>query len=222
MTFSVSHNRKVSDIDLVMTLLALKKLGRVGRYELSKALDIGEGVARRILTILAAEELVVPLRYKGCKLTRKGEASLNDLLSKLGVVAIHELNAGFLKVGPVSTAVHLANKADKLPPLFRLRDAAVLAGADGLTVVVYKDSSLYVPAVDLRLDDCYDLYRKFEESFDLRENDVLVIGSGKNYFKALKGALAAAFLIQEHSKKVPEGVKGVTCERKMKFIRSTQ
>jgi hypothetical protein len=102
------------------------------------------------------------------------------------------VNARGLVVGDFDVAVLVRGRAERVKDGLRQRDEAVKAGAAGATTLVFRGGRLLMPP-ETDLDTGYpQLARQVRAAFELREGDVIVIGSAGDLRAAEDGALAAA------------------------------
>ena len=177
-----------------LLLLILQIEGPVGRYALKDMAGMAdhEGVVRLMLTELKEDGHVTPTR-QGNVLTDKGERFLARRLKDHAIIALKELRVPMLMSGPAAVGVHLRRKAETIPPLIELRDAAVRAGATGSTLLVFKDGLLTVPNVYPNLACVHaETNHHLMKTFDLSEDDLLIIISASTTWKAYEGAIATA------------------------------
>ncbi|MBI2657770.1 hypothetical protein HYX08_03695 [Candidatus Woesearchaeota archaeon] len=181
-------------IDVLRCFLRLNK--NIGRQELARSLELGEGTSRTMLEILKSKKLLDSAK-KGHFLSKKGSDELAKLQSCISMpkrISLNSIYPGLKKVGVVIRG------ASGLGKLYRLRDIAVKNGAEGAIILKFEEK-LYAPESDYMQD-----YRELELLFDLRKNDTVAIafsGSGKN---AETGALAIAMELSDVLKKFVEGL----------------
>ena len=76
------------------------------------------------------------------------------------------------------------------------RDAAVRAGAEGATTIVYENGKLIIPTVSSDLSESFpELSSQLTQALAPNEGDLIIIGSGKDFKSAEYGALAAAWTL---------------------------
>lgn len=165
-----------------MALELISKYTRIGRKQLAKRLDVGEGSVRTILNQLKTRGLITSSRG-GHALTPKGERWLARLQKFVRV------EAGKLAVGKVSVATVVRGAAAKVKRGLEQRDAAIKAGARGATVLVFRGGEFRLPG------EFMEVGKKEGEAliaaFKPRESDVVVIGTGDDTLTAELGARAA-------------------------------
>ncbi len=167
-------------------LRAIGRSGPVGRQKLSLVLGLGEGSVRTIVNFLTARGLVLA-DEAGMRLTAKGAREVEAAGFSMATV-----NARGLCVGDCDVAVLVRGKAGLVRDGLRQRDEAVKAGAAGATTLVFRSGRLLMPP-GTDMDTGYpQLARQVRAAFELREGDVIVIGSAGDLRAAEDGALAAA------------------------------
>lgn len=89
---------------------------------------------------------------------------------------------------------HLRNRAHLVTDGVRQRDAALRAGASGATTLIQEsDPESLVMPVDHQVSKLEAI--SLLEHFNLREKDVLLIGSGSSWVVARLGMFAAAITL---------------------------
>jgi hypothetical protein len=102
--------------------------------------------------------------------------------------------------GKPAVAIQLAEKYQRGMTGIPQRDEAVKAGADGSIIMVVRSGKLLLPpdnkdAAELSPVD----NSRLTETLTLGENDLIVIGFGKDQRRALAGAIAAALSLGPNS-----------------------
>jgi DNA-binding MarR family transcriptional regulator len=166
-----------------MALELIAKHERIGRKQLAKELDIGEGSMRTILNQLKKQNLITSSRG-GHALTAKGRRLLGKAPKFI------QIDVGGLAVGKVSVATLVKKAGKKVKRGIEQRDAAIKAGADGATALVFRGGKFRFP------DGFLGVKKAINESlvkvFGPSEGDVLIIGSASDPLKAERGARASA------------------------------
>ena len=150
-------------IDILRCFLRFNK--NIGRQELAKELEIGEGTVRTILEMLKSRKLLDSTK-KGHFLSRKGEEMLNQINNVVKItknIASKNLYPDFKKIGV------LLEYGSSLKELYKLRDIAVKHGADGALILKF-DKKLYALESDFGQD-----YKELEKLFNFKNDDVLAI-----------------------------------------------
>lgn len=187
-SFSVFH--------AVKSLESIAKAGPIGRSSLSLRLETGEGATRTLLNRLKSHGLIM-VSKKGCSLTKKGEKIWSEYQSLFPRKVSLEKNE--LSLAACNVAVQTRDGADKVHAGVEQRDAAIIAGAKGAITLLFRSGKLSLPSVSEDVARDYPIaFRQISEKFDLKENDVVVIGSADTWVKAENGALAAAWTLIEN------------------------
>jgi hypothetical protein len=114
-------------------------------------------------------------------------------LKELSIKEIKEIDIDELKTSGESVVIHLRNLEYNVRNGLEQRDAAVKAGANGATTLIFKNGVLYIPFTFQKPEELpKELSQIFKDQFNLRNGDVLIIGFGRDKAKALEGALAAS------------------------------
>src|SRR3989338_281588 len=187
--FMVGNIPNFTKIDILRCFLRFNK--NIGRQELAKELEIGEGTVRTILEMLKSRKLLDSTK-KGHFLSRKGEEMLNQINNVVKItknIVSKNLYPDFKKIGV------LLEYGSSLKELYKLRDIAVKHGADGALILKF-DKKLYAPESDFGQD-----YKELEKLFNFKNDDVLVIAFSNEKRKAENGALAIAMELNETLKK---------------------
>jgi DNA-binding MarR family transcriptional regulator len=178
----------------VLRSLGLIGAGKgIGRQQLSKELRLGEGTVRT---------LVNRLRGRGLLYTSRGGMTLTPEGRKL-LTAFEEIffAAKFpdtqMTVGSSNFAVLVKGAGKKIRRGVEERDAAIIAGADGATTLVYDGERLQMPGVEMELDP--STVDHIHRSLRPTMGDVIIIGSADDPFEAEIGAISAALNLLERS-----------------------
>ena len=170
-----------SQVRRALELIAERK--GLGRKQLAKELEIGEGSVRTILDRLKKQGFITSSRG-GHSITAKGRRELGKALE------FTRIDAGDLTVGDVDVATVVRKAAAKVKRGIEQRDEAIKAGADGATMLIFKGGKLRFPdgILEVRPEVGDELMRTFKP----REGDVIIIGTARDAVKAEAGAKAAA------------------------------
>lgn len=176
-------------IDILRCFLRFKH--NVGRQELAKGLELGEGTVRTILESLKSKKLLESTK-KGHFLSKKGSEVLSQIFEHIAMprdMAMQNLYPDLRK------AAVLIRNMPNLKGLYRLRDIAVRNGAEGAIILNY-NGKLYAPESDYEQD-----YMELERHFDFRNDDVLVIAFSGQKRLAENGAIAIAVELNDFLKR---------------------
>ncbi len=165
----------------------------IGRGNLAKRLEIGEGTARTIVNRLRNFDLIVTSKA-GCSLTRKGRAvwrEFEELFPKRAGIAQTELtNSEF------NYAFLVKNCGQNVKSGIEQRDAAIVAGAKGAVIIVSKQGHLVIESVSNRLEQRFPAAaNQIIGTFHPVDNDVVVLVGAASLWKAKLGAFAASWAL---------------------------
>ncbi len=171
-----------------MELIAQKP---IGRNKLSKELLLGEGVTRTLIERLKSNGLV-SIKKKGCVLSKKGKEYWDSLQAVFPKSVV--LGKSRLTLGRFNAALIVKGSGHRVRRGMEQRDAALMAGAEGATTLVFKDGRLAIPPGNQDIDERYPkIHDKLVDSLKPEENDVIVIGCADTLRMAEYGAWAAAW-----------------------------
>ena len=189
----------LTPVQLLNALVLIDQEGPVGRRALAQALQINDGVTRGLLERLAEQGLVEVGEGTGVKLSRNGRETLQKYLRQIGVKKITSLNETELVPGKASVGVQLSRKYKPGMTGVSQRDEAIKAGADGTITMAVVHGDLLIPPDGKKVKDLspHDNNR-LQEAFKLSENDLMVVGFGRDARRALSGALAAVLSLEKN------------------------
>jgi hypothetical protein len=178
---------RFADYHVYKTLAAISDGRRKGRKQLSDAVGVGEGSMRTILEYLRDHDLV-EIKQTGVSISKKGMDFLNGFPIQVGLITKSDSS-----IGQTSVAVLVRSMADRIKIGVEQRDAAVRAGAEGATTIVMKGGNLWI-IPDYNLDENKKAFAaEIRGIFQIKDGDVIIIGTGQDYRQAEDGALSAAF-----------------------------
>jgi len=174
---------KFKDYHIWKALQCIYTHGPVGRKRISLDLNIGEGSTRTVLTLLQDEGVLI-INKSGVVLTDKGMDLWKSVLMEVG----HSKMEG-LTIGEHDCIVRIPGKASSVKDGCKERDIAIIAGATGATTLVYRQGKVKFPDSDSAVDAATeDAIRK---AFNLREEDLIIVGTGRSEYLAELGAVSA-------------------------------
>jgi len=186
--------KKRSEIKELLMLLILNREGPVGRYRLKDMIDLAEheGLVRQMLADLQKQGCISASK-SGCALTQKGKTLLKKRLEALYIADIKPFDSPILRTEPASIGLHLQNRADKIDSAMKIRDIAVRGEATGATIILFKEGKLSIPSVPPDfLSENLSLVKKVHESFNLKENAVIVIVSADDKWRGFEASITIA------------------------------
>lgn len=187
----------------------------IGRYRLQKELLIGSGTARSLIKKLNQVTKFIRVltdenKRKGHILTKSGFEFLKKLKQK--ILLIEEGEPSILKdiiIKPEGNHIFFCivrEAIEKISNGIEQRDAAIKIGGVGATCLLFNGKNLIFPSLSHdhdekgqeRVDEeifkyIYTLIKK--NNYNIKENDVIIIGLGNNPEKARLAALNAALTI---------------------------
>ncbi len=178
---------KFNDYHIWKAIECLDSTNPVGRKRLSQLLSIGEGSTRTILSILQDQGLIT-IGKSGILLTDTGR----DLKNRYHMDGA-ELDISDRTIGDFDYAVRVPKRAKDVRYGSEERDAAIKSGATGATTLVFSGGKLTFPGSEYPVE--HDVSSKVMAKFDLRNDDVVIIGTGPNLAVAEMGAVTAGLTI---------------------------
>ncbi|MEM3402109.1 MAG: DUF4443 domain-containing protein [Candidatus Hadarchaeales archaeon] len=175
---------KFAEVYPSIVLRAIAAHGRIGRKHLAKELKIGEGSIRTILNRLEKEGLISSSRG-GHVITLAGK----KVLEKEVFVRV---KAKGLTVGKANVATLVRGGAKKVKLGLEERDEAIKVGARGATVLVFRKGKLMVPGNVCEIDP--EAATEIISALHPADGDLIIIGTGDDFYSAEAGARAAALL----------------------------
>lgn len=178
---------KFNDYHMWKTFECLDEKTSVGRKKLSAMLGIGEGSTRTILSIIQEQNLI-SIGKSGISLTAKGAEFKKTMHMDVADVSISDLT-----IGDKDCAVRVPRMARNVRYGCEERDAAIKSGATGATTLVYSNGKLIFPGSDYPVEP--EIESKVRSVFSLKNDDVVIIGTGPTREMAEIGAVMAGLTI---------------------------
>ena len=206
----MSNNRmggpipKFNDYHLWKTIYYLDDEETIGRKRLSSLLDIGEGSTRTIISLLQSQG-IISINKSGIILTSAGMDLKKKTRMDLAPISVPELT-----IGEFNYAVRIPRVAHMISYGCEERDAAIEAGATGATTLVYVGGKLMFPGSEYHVDPTIE--NEIKSVFNLKNEDVIVIGTGKSIKSAEIGAVVAGIHIMG-GLKLSRGIKDIISTR---------
>ncbi len=195
---------KFNDYHLWKALYYLDDKEAIGRKKLSSLLDIGEGSTRTIISLLQNHG-IISINKSGIILTSTGMDLKKKTRMDLAPISIKELT-----IGEHNFAVRIPRLAHQVSYGCEERDAAIEAGATGATTLIYVNGALIFPGSEYRVDPTIE--NEIKSVFNLKNEDVIVIGTGQNIQLAEVGAVVAGIKIMG-GLKLSRGIKDIISTR---------
>lgn len=180
--------------DHVILMLALKLIGRTGRYYLVKVLGLGEGYIKDRLRELKEMGLIRVTR-SGSELNKDGLTYIDDYAFKVyGLISIRGIDLtkvfgkkyGFCIMGVLRSWMARLS-------IVEARDAGIRAGADAVLIMHSDCTKVDIPLTGLSLEQFDDaLASEIKSSYPCNSYVVAVCGS--SMYTAIRGLLSIAKL----------------------------
>lgn len=190
---------QLTPLQLLNALVLIEREGPLGRRALAQALEINDGVARGLLERLAEQKIIFVKKEAGVQLSEEGKKNLHKFLRQLSIKKILPLEDSDLVRSPAAIGVLLTRAYRPGITGIAQRDEAIKAGADGSITIAVQSGKLTIPPENKNIGEIApkDNARLYEE-FNPSDNDLIIIGFGKDSGRALAGALAAVLSLQKH------------------------
>ncbi len=178
---------KFNDYHIWKALECLDENVPVGRKRLSRLLNIGEGSTRTILSQLQDQGMIT-IGKSGIVLTGRGVDFKATYHMDVADIVINDLT-----IGDKDCAVRVPKRAKDVSYGCEERDVAIKSGATGATTLIYSNGNLTFPGSDYLVDD--EIATKVQSLFNLKNDDVIIIGTGPTRNIAELGAVTAGLTI---------------------------
>ncbi len=195
---------KFNDYHLWKALYYMDDEDAIGRKKLSSLLDIGEGSTRTIISLLQSHG-IISINKSGIILTNNGMDLKKKTRMDLAPIAIRELT-----IGEYNFAARIPRVAHMVSYGCEERDVAIEAGATGATTLVYVGGKLMFPGSEYHVDPTIE--SEIKDVFNLKNEDVIIIGTGKTMQLAEMGAVVAGIHIMG-GLKLSRGIKDIISTR---------
>lgn len=178
---------KFNDYHIWKAFQCLDGSSPVGRKKLSQLLGIGEGSTRTILSMMQ-EQSMITIGKSGILLTEVGTEFKKSVHMDIADITISDLT-----IGDRDCAVRVPKMARNVKYGCEERDAAIKSGATGATTLIYTNGKLIFPGSDYPVDS--EVETKIRSVFSLKNDDVVIIGTGPTRESAEIGAVIAGLTI---------------------------
>lgn len=178
---------KFNDYHIWKAFQCLDESNPVGRKKLSQLLGIGEGSTRTILSMMQ-EQNMITIGKSGILLTDAGIEFKKTVDMDVADISISDLT-----IGDKDCAVRVPKMARNVKYGCEERDAAIRSGATGATTLIYTSGKLIFPGSDYPVDR--EVEAKIRSVFSLKNDDVVIIGTGPTRESAEIGAVIAGLTI---------------------------
>lgn len=178
---------KFNDYHIWKAFQCLDDTNPVGRKKLSQILGIGEGSTRTILSMMQDQSMIT-IGKSGILLTDAGTEFKKSVHMDVADISISDLT-----IGDRDCAVRVPKMARNVKYGCEERDAAIKSGATGATTLIYTNGKLIFPGSDYPVDP--EVKSKIRSVFSLKNDDVVIIGTGPTRESAEIGAVIAGLTI---------------------------
>ena len=180
---------RYSDSDIFWAMYMMSGTSRVGRKNICEELDLGEGTARNLITLLDSCGLINTYQT-GSVLSERG----HELFDSIPIVPVYvDIPEGI--PGRFHCTVIVKGRGPDITNGMRERDAGIRSGGLGCTTLVYRDEHLFMPP-DWDLDDKSPRYSGYLRSLGVMgPDDAMIIGSADDSYTARTSAANAAFTL---------------------------
>jgi len=176
-------------VQVLAVLYLLSEYKRLGRYQISEILSLGEGVVRRILKRLRDKGFVTTSRG-GTSLTLRGKELLKAIFRKFDIKKVAEVNvtkiigSGYSGIGVCCSTLS--------QNVLKIRDEVVRGGAEGALILKFERGKLTIPYLDKEeIPGMHEFVESVTKTFELSDGDVVIVGFNKKLGRALMGAIRA-------------------------------
>lgn len=180
-----------SEAHVIKALEIIGSEGGIGRQLLSEKLRLGEGTTRTLVRRLRGSGLL-GISRGGMTLTEWGHSALVELKKLMFAMEFPEMS---ITVESRNYAVLVRDASGSVDKGIEQRDAALIAGADGATTLVYDGEKLVMPGVMVEVDSA--IAKHIVDAFKPGRGDVIIIGSARDPLDAEIGAKSAALKLLE-------------------------
>lgn len=178
------------EVHVAKAILVIENQSPIGRVNLAKTLQLGEGSIRTIIRHLEKAGLIEASK-EGLALTATGKKLASSLKSMISEAV--EAPQSALTVGSSNMAILIKGSAGSVRSGLEQRDAAIKVGAQGATTLTFKKGKLTMPSTkEDVLSGLPNIRDVLISQLKPQENDIIVIGSANDKLTAEFGAIAAA------------------------------
>lgn len=186
---------------ILIVLLYIASKEPIGRYKLSKELEISDSSIRTIIKYLKELGLIKAIPKQGHVLSSDGRQLVKEIKKQLIEIRT-DLNLKELTIGKFDVICQLRNAASKVKSGVKQRDEAIKVGADGATTIVFDKNQLFIPPKPIRdlRETNEEIYYMLTSHFSLQDGDVLIVGTAYDRTKAMEATIASALTLLLPSK----------------------
>ncbi len=188
---------QLTPLQLLNALVLIEREGPMGRRVLAQTLQINDGIARGLLERLAEQKLI-SVTETGVHLSPEGKKNLHKFLKQLSVKKIFLLEGSDLIRNGTAIGIHLVQASRPGITGIAQRDEAIKAGAQGSVTIAVRAGKLMIPPDNKNLAELAPKENtRLNTEFSPSDNDLIIIGFGRDSRRALAGALAAVLSLQQ-------------------------
>ena len=177
-----------SKFDLIRMVYLLRAKDKVSRKEISEKLEIGEGSTRTLLGTLRKAGFVQVTIF-GCELSKSGLREVNEIFENFEPIG--QLDASELTFSKPAYCIIARSAVNKIASGVTQRDAALLAGASGATILIYSNTGFNFPQVSKNTRVDYFLTITLRARSEFEEGDVVILSFAEGPRERERGAWAA-------------------------------
>ncbi|MGQ4832731.1 MAG: DUF4443 domain-containing protein [Candidatus Asgardarchaeia archaeon] len=193
--FSKSIEKRIPRVRPYIALQMLFEIGKerkVGRYTLSKRLNLEESTTRTLLNYLRKYEYISSKAKSGHYLSSRGAKVFNGL-NKIIVQLKRVEDLEDFTFAKHAFGVVLNNFVERIRKGLEERDEAIKAGARGITLITCKDGVISIPGVYEKLDKASS--EKIKNQFNLSNDCILLITSADTEDAAKRAIFAVIYYL---------------------------
>lgn len=176
----VGNTPNYSKYDILRCFLRIDS--NMGRQELAKELDLGEGTVRTILEILKSGNLLDSTK-KGHFLSKNGQSEMEKMSKTIDGPKEIDAKSVYPEFKKSAAMIKISTG---LKETYKLRDIAVKNDAEGALILKF-DGKLTAPGSDYKGN-----FSELEKFFEFKKGNVLILAFAKNRKSAEIGAIAVA------------------------------
>jgi len=181
---------------ILIVLLYIASKEPIGRYKLSKELELSDSSIRTIIKYFKELGLIKAIPKQGHVLSSEGKKLVKEIKKKLIDIRT-DLDLKELTIGKFDAVCQLRNVASKVKDGVTQRDEAIKVGADGATTIIFEKNQLFIPPKpieDLR-EINEEIHGTLTSHFRLQDGDVLIVGTASDRKKAMEATIASALTL---------------------------
>ena len=168
------RNPRIEPYITLQALYEIGKEGKIGRYTLSKILNLEESTTRTLLSHFRKKNIVSSKVRSGHVLSENGRKIYTELKSMIvDLKEVEDLEE--LKFAPFAYGIVINDFVEIVKKGLEERDEAVKAGGKGITLLICKNGKIAIPGVYDKIEET--LQKKIEKQFKTINKCILLIVS---------------------------------------------